>query len=492
MSRYALICSLTVLLMSAGFTGDGFAQVLSLEDAMGIAMSNSPDIKRSQLSLERSQESLNAQKAALKSRFSLSITPYDYTQARSFNELFTTWYTSETTSSSSRFTIAQPIKWTDGTLALINQFGWQESYSEYSDRTQRAFSNNLYLSLQQPLFTYNRTQLELRELELDLENTALSYAMQMLNLERSVTQSFFNVYADKMSLEIAEASYANQQESFAIIKNKVDAGLSAEEELYQAELNLLNSESSLKNSQVALANSLDAFKQLIGISLFDEIDVAEDISHQSVEVDLQMALDHGLQYRMELRQREISIENAQFSLVRTKAMNEFRGDINISYGIIGEDEDVHNVYETPTQNQRFSFALDIPLWDWGEKKSRIKATEATIKSQELNLEDMKNDIIIGIRQIYRSLQNLENQIIIAEKNVENAELTYDINLERYRNGDLTSMDLRLFENQLSQSRMSHVNSLINYKIGLLNLKIQSLYDFVKNESVVPEELIQLN
>jgi outer membrane protein TolC len=173
-------------------------------------------------------------------------------------------------------------------------------------------------------------------------------------------------------------------------------------------------------------------------------------------------------------------------------MNEFRGDINISYGIIGEDEYVTNVYDVPTQNQRFSFSLDIPLWDWGEKKSRIKASEATIKTQELNLEDLKNNIIIGIRQICRSLQNLENQIEIAEKNVRNAELTYEINLERYENGDLTSMDLRLFENQLSQTKMSRVNALINYKIALLNLKIQSLYDFVRNESVVPEELIKLN
>ena len=295
-----------------------------------------------------------------------------------------------------------------------------------------------------------------------------------------------------MSLEIAEQSFANQQQSHEIIKRKVEAGLSAQEELYQAELNLLSSQSSLENAQVALANSLDAFKQLIGISLYDEIDVSEDISLQPVEADVQMALDHGLEYRMELRQREISIETAMFSLTRTKAMNEFRGDINISYGIIGEDEYFTNVYDVPTQNQRFSFSLDIPLWDWGEKKSRIKATEATIKTQELNLEDLKNNIIIGIRQICRSLQNLENQIEIAEKNVRNAELTYEINLERYENGDLTSMDLRLFENQLSQTRMSQVNALINYKIALLNLKIQSLYDFVKNESVVPEELIKLN
>ena len=67
-------------------------------------------------------------------------------------------------------------------------------------------------------------------------------------------------------------------------------------------------------------------------------------------------------------------------------------------------------------------------------------------------------------------------------------MAYDINLERYRNGDLTSMDLGLYQNQLSESRMALTNAIIDYKIELLNLKIQTLYDFEKQLPIIPEEL----
>ena len=67
----------------------------------------------------------------------------------------------------------------------------------------------------------------------------------------------------------------------------------------------------------------------------------------------------------------------------------------------------------------------------------------------------------------------------------NAQLTYDLNLERYRNGDLTGMDLNLFQEQLSQKQLSYTNALISYKLELLNLKIQTLYDFEKKEQVSP-------
>jgi outer membrane protein len=61
-------------------------------------------------------------------------------------------------------------------------------------------------------------------------------------------------------------------------------------------------------------------------------------------------------------------------------------------------------------------------------------------------------------------------------------------LERYENGDLTGMDLNLFQTQLSDRKIAYQQALINYKIELLNLKIQSLYDFVNNKEIVPAEL----
>jgi len=474
----ALIFSITTLATSQ--------EPISLEKALDIASKNSPDIRRSELNLERSQQSLNAQKASLKSRFSLTLNPFDYEKTRQFNTFFSTWNTSENKQSSGVFTIAQPITWTDGTFAIYNQFSWQDSYSEYQDVRTKSFSNNLYLNYQQPIFTYNRTKLALKELELDLENSALSYAMQKLTLEKDVTQAFFTVYQNKMSLEITIDEFHNREQSYNIIKNKVEAGLAAREELYQAELDMASSKSNVQNSQVALDNSLDAFKQMIGLSLFDDITVTADVSHQTVEVDLQKALDHGLKNRMELRQRQIDIENSQFDLIKTSATNEFKGNFNLSYGIIGTDEQFEQMYDVPTRNEQFSLSFDIPLFDWGAKKMRIKASEAVVKSRQLSFEDQKNTIIIGVRQAYRDLKNLVNQIETARQNLRNAQLTYDINLERYKNGDLTSMDLNLYQNQLSEKKMGHVKALIDYKIALLNMKIQSLWDFQRNQAVVPE------
>jgi outer membrane protein len=254
-------------------------------------------------------------------------------------------------------------------------------------------------------------------------------------------------------------------------------------------VNLASAKSTVQNNQVSLDNTKDQFKQYLGMNINDEITVMANTNFTPVTVDMAKALEYGQKSRMELRQRQISIESAQFTMIQTRALNEFKGSLDLSVGIIGTDSHLADIYQTPTQNPKVSVSFNIPLYDWGEKKARIAAQEASIESAKLSLSNQEIQITLDIRQVCRSLQNLVNQIDIAKQNEANSKRTYDINQEKYKNGDLTSMDMNLYQTQLSSKSMTYAQALIDYKIGLLNLKIQSLYDFEKNEPVIPEKLI---
>ena len=483
-NRKNWILLLIVVLMNL-LTFKGFSQTgLTLEQALTVAESNSPTILKTRLNLIRSQENLNAQNAALKSNFSLSINPFGYNQSRDFNDLISKWNSKKTTTSYGLFTISQPILLTDAKLSLTNRFGYTDSYSEYANATTKGFENNLSLNLDQPLFTYNRTKLALKELQLSLENAQLNYAIQLLSMEKSVTQAFYAVYQAQQSLDIANQAYQNMQKSYEISKNKVNAGISAQSEIFQAELNLATTKSDFENKQVAFENAKDNFKILVGMNLYDDILVIPNISFDTVNIDIAFAIDQGLANRMELRQRQITIETSQFDLIQTKALNEFKGDLSLSIGLTGDNPKFSDVYGKPTNAETVSLSFNIPLWDWGEKKSRIKSSQASIDINKIDLTSEQNDIILSIRQSYRNLNNLQNQIEIARQSVSNAQLTYDLNLEKYKNGDLTGMDLNIYQNQLSQNKLNYTNSLISYKLELLNLKIQTLYNFENKQPVI--------
>ncbi len=480
---------LIALVLGLAFTGTSWAQQLvKLQDALLIAAKNSPDIKIVELNLIQQQQLLKATEASYKANFKINTTPLSYSNDRVFYALDNEFYTTKNLKSQGSFNISQRLPWTDGTVTLSNQLFWQQSSIEKYDNITKKFNNNVRLQYDQPLFTYNRMKLELNTLQLSFENSQLNYNIQMLQLERSVTQQFYTVYNQQMRLQISEEEYNNQKTNFEIIKNKVEGGLSRLEELYQAELNLASSKSSWENGKVTLENAKDNFKMLIGMDIYNEVSVLADPVVDSVPVDIDQAIKYALENRMELRQRQISIENAKQSLTQTMAFNSFQGNLSLSVGLLGDNQNFAKIYSAPADNEQVALTLQIPIFDWGERKARIKASQTSIESQQVNYDDQKNTIIQTIRQTYRNLQNLLNQIKIAEQNVRNAQLTYEINKERYINGDLTGMDLNLFQNQLSSKKLDLINAQINYKLEILNMKIQTLYDWETKTSIVPTEI----
>ena len=472
---------------------DASAQIsMTLDDALSYSVENSPALKNALMNLRRYRFSLNAQRASLKSRFSLTLNPVTYNRNRYFENRLSEWYTNESFSSSGTFSISQPIIWTGATVSLNNRFGWQNNKSSITggvDNDNSAYSNDLYLSISQPLFRYNQIKFDLKSIELDYENALINYALQRLNLENSITNQFYSVYIAQNNLEISKAELKDAEANFNVIKNKVDADLSTRDELYQAELNLATARSTVDNRIVALENAKDDFKKILGISLDTDIEIIAQVTADPVTVDLGKAITNAMSSRLELKQREISRTELDLQMKQIKESNSFNGELSMSIGITGDNERLGDIYRTPTNNPRVSLSFNVPIFDWGERKARIKAQEIAIEMHNLDTDEERKAIEIAIRKSYRSLTNLLTQISIAKKSVENAQLTYDLNAERYRNGELTGMEMNQFQTQLSNKKMSYVSTIIDYKKELLNMKILTLYDFENNKPILPMNLV---
>ncbi len=469
------------------------AQVgMTLDDALNYSIENSPELQRALMNLRRYKFSLDAQRASLKSKFSLTLNPVSYNRNRYFENRLSEWYTNESFSTSGTFSISQPIIWTGATVSLNNRFGWQNNKSSITggiDNDNSAYSNDLYLSVTQPLFRYNQIKLDLKNIELDYENALINYALQRLNLENSITNQFYSVYTAQNSLEISKAELNDAEANYNVIKNKVDADLSTKDELYQAELNLATARSTLDNRMVALENAKDDFKKILGISLETNIEIIAQVTAQPVTVDLGKAIANALDSRLELKQREISRTELDLQMKQIKETNSFNGELSLSIGIMGDNERLGDIYKTPTNNPRVSLSFNVPIFDWGERKARVRAQEIAIEMHNLETDEERKAIEIAIRKCYRNLNNLLAQISIAEKSVKNAQLTYDLNAERYRNGEITGMEMNQFQTQLSNRKMSYVSTIIDYKKELLNMKILTLYDFENDKAILPLNLV---
>ena len=90
-----------------------------------------------------------------------------------------------------------------------------------------------------------------------------------------------------------------------------------------------------------------------------------EVEIKPIQVNLDQAISHGLGSRLELRQREIESKELEFDMIKTKALNEFKGDVSISFGLIGDNSHLNKVYNNPTQNPRGFHRLCCPYFRLG-------------------------------------------------------------------------------------------------------------------------------
>ena len=85
--------------------------------------------------------------------------------------------------------------------------------------------------------------------------------------------------------------------------------------------------------------------------LDEDILVFAEVDIKPIQVDLEQAITHGLGSRLELRQREIECKELEFEMIKTKALNEFKGDISLSFGLMGDNRHLNKMFNNPTQTR---------------------------------------------------------------------------------------------------------------------------------------------
>jgi outer membrane protein len=130
------------------------------------------------------------------------------------------------------------------------------------------------------------------------------------------------------------------------------------------------------------------------------------------------------------------------------------------------------------------FTLSVPIWDWGVNSAEVAGAKASLRNAELRLGEETKTVERSIRDVVRSVREAENRLKVMQKGQGVAQRSYDISLERFNNGDITSTDLALDRNRLTSAKMAYLNAYIIYQLSVADLKRKTLWDFERNHSLV--------
>jgi outer membrane protein len=491
---FSLFCWLTLSSMAAAQQ----PLVLSLEDAIDIALNQSYTVQSHRESRATSRHYFNYYQNRFKPRLDYTVSAPTWRervtpipQANGLPVYNSTGLMQVV--SDLRFTYTLP---TGGDFTLSSQFyreklktvlALQDYRKIHSDKAQ----SSLQLSFSQPIFTRNELQEGLEDARLKLEKIDHSYTRGQYEIIYQVTQSFYGFHRISRVVDIDQVELDNSAEAYRIARLRGEAGRIPEGDVLNAEVEFEAARADLSESHITFERTRDAFIQLIGLPLDTDIAIDVNLNYTPVSVEAEQAVQKALKNRLEIQERELDINLQEIKVDQAGRVREFSGNITAYYDITGVstiesgstselfNSAFENIADRPP-NRGVTLSLSYPLYDWGRGHERVQQEQATLRNSQLALADTRRTIIREVRDIVRSMDEARDRIDIRKKNQDLAQRSYDIALMRFERGDIDSQDLAQTQENMSNAQLTYLDAFIKYQTLLADLKRQTLWDFSDN------------
>jgi outer membrane protein TolC len=495
----------TVVSWTAWLPAQNNQRVLTLDDAIIIALDKSFETITLGLTLQGAEYGLDAAKGRFKTNAQLNLQTPDFTERvqeiRNANSL-PVFNTLGTTRFQSTLDIIQPLP-TNGRFTLRSTF-YHRNESLFlteseEDINRNEFFTSINLQFQQPIFTFNRLKAGFERANLNFERAQRRFKRTELDIVFRVTDAFFRLHRSTRQVEISKGEVERQRGSYELALKKFEAGLIPEVESLQMEVDFARSRNSLLEAAGDLTREQDRFKQLIGLELNENVAVDTRFDYTPFAVDQEFAVTQAIKNRSEIRELEIEKRLAELDVKQVDSRSELRIDLLAFLDITGISDpsltstrvgdliesSFDDIGRRPT-NKGVTLNMSVPLWDWGVNKNEVAEAQSALDESILTLEEQRKTVAREVRAVISQVVEAQNRLEVLKRSEEIAQKSYDISLARFENGDITSQELALDRDRLTAAKTDFLNAYITYQVATADLKRKTWWDFENNRSLVED------
>ena len=471
--------------------------VLTLDDALKIALSENTTVKVADMEIERQKYAQKGSYAALLPQVGASgMYSYALKKQKVYFGSDKTDGDGESSSSSGggmagmMAGLMEPIMYYIMDLYEATGTPFVPYVPKPSEDTQsssepiemgRSHSVNFGINAQMPLVNFQlweSLRLTGDQVELAVEQARES----RLGTVASVKQAFFGILFAKEAYNVYNSVYENAVENFRLTEMRYNAAKASELDLTRAKSNVAAAIPNLYNAESSVELALWQLKAVMGIDLERNIDIAGTLEDYAAEMfrDIHEAegasLDGNTQLRQLAQQAEMlskQIRMQQYAYLPSLALS-------FSYSFLTQS-DMFNLSQWKWfPSSTLGLSLSIPIFSGGQRYHAIKQTRVQADELELQRVNAERQLRIGIRQSLNTMETAMKTYDASKEALVSAEKAYDIATKSYQLGKSTLTDLNNTELVLTQSKLAVSQAVYNFVIAKTGLEQTLGYDFNEN------------
>ena len=468
--------------------------VLSLDDALKIALSENTSIKVADLEIKRQKY---AQKGAYGALFPQISATGMYSYAIKKQKVF---FGSDDDSqgsssgggmSSMMEGLMDPIMYyiqqlyeATNTPFVVYVAPEKEGTGSSSEPIEMGRRNQVQLSVSAAMPLVNVQLWESLRLTKDQVELTIEKARESrLSTVTAVKQAYFAVLMAKASYNVYNAVLENAAHNLKLTESRYNVQKASAMDLARAQSSFAAAIPNLYNAENAIRLGLWQLKAVMGVALDTPVDVEGKLLDyaETMFSDLAEGEDSNLERNSQLRQLATQAE----ILARQIRMQQYAylPTLNLSL--------TYNYY---TQSDKFNLSqwkwlpsstavvtLSIPIFSGGQRYHTIKQTRVQADELQLQRENTERQLRISIRQNLNTMETAMKTYDAASEALKSAEKAYDIASKSYEVGKTTFTDLNNTELTLTQTRLQSAQAVYNFMVAKATLEQTLGYDFTQEK-----------
>lgn len=306
-------------------------------------------------------------------------------------------------------------------------------------------------------------ELAAKGVEISKEQKVLTTAEVVLATE----SAYWQVVAAKEKIKLAEQFARQLKGLYTELNNSYTAGLTYKNDVLRVNVQQNDNELNLTRANDAWILAKLNLAQITGLGDSTDFVIPDTVFGRFDREAMNRSMEEIVGNRSEIKILQKSIEAEKIRENILKA--DFKPTVGLgasgfsSFGKQGIN------FSKPSSNTLNSYygmvQMSIPIFDWGQRKQKVKQQQHSIQVQQHLLQETKEKISLEVQQAYLQLNESAKRVELSGASLEQAEENLRLSNDRLKAGTITGQDVLEAQTIWQQAFSNIIDAKTAYRIN---------------------------
>ncbi len=462
-------------------------QALTLDDCRNLALQNNKQIKISHLQTEIARNVHQAAKTKYLphvdglggyQHFTKEISLLNDGQKAVLNNLGTTATGSLTDQMTSIISglVSQGLISQDAAQQLGNQIGQMSSSlsnagnnigqtitDAFRSNTKNVYAGSVMVT--QPIYMGGAITAANKMAQISEDLAANDVEARRQNVLYTVDNAYWLVISLRNKQHTAEKYLSLTQKLDDDVSKMLNEGVATRSDKLRVDVSVNTTEMTISQLKSAVSVAKMTLCELCGLPITSDITLADEGERGiQTKYEITAAPDTAYYARPELSMLQNTIDMSRQATKLVRSI--YLPHIALAGGFTEMNPNLFNGFQKKFSSVwNIGVILQVPIWNWGEGKYKVRASKAATSIAELQLADARNKIHLQVEQSRFQMHDAETRFETARKNMESAEENLRCANIGFKEGVMTVTDVMNAQTAWQTAESQKIDAEIAVKIA---------------------------